>query len=107
MSDLYAVIRESSLGREEVEVFEFLETAVSWADEENRCAETSNTPVTHTVYAMRALTDDALWDWGHRAPDGRVMEYVHQRAARNALPNNRELVRRRMGGEVWETVSNA
>jgi hypothetical protein len=107
VSDLYAVFRESSLGREEVEVFESLESAVEYADREDRDAETSNTPVVHTVYEMRALPDAALWDWGHRSPDGRVIEYVHQRAARNALPSNRELVRRRKGGDVWEVAPDA
>lgn len=106
MSDLYAVVRESGIGREEIEVYEFLETAVSAADEENHVAESAGVPVIHRVYAMRALTDDALWDWGHRLPDGRVVEYVHQRAARNALPSNRELVRRRKGRDVWEAVPN-
>jgi len=85
-------------------VYDFLETAVSAADEANADAEEAKVPVSYRVYGMRALEETELWDWGVRRNGFPVMAYVHERAARNCVGSG-VLVRRRKGSDLWEAAS--
>lgn len=93
------------LDGQSLELFGRPELAVQYADEQNAAAEATGVPVVYRVFTLDEVPETALWEWGLRKPDGRVLVYVNERAAGNRLAPVVELVRRRLGSKEWEVVT--
>jgi hypothetical protein len=59
------------------------------------------------VFAMREVSEEQCWDWATRRTDSdqRITLYVNERAARNCCQHGHEVVKRRLGTQVWLPVA--
>jgi hypothetical protein len=101
----FAVIAEYAHGLDEesTQIVATLDEAVSTADAMNEPA-ARPAPVYYKVFALRELNESQMWDWGLRHADGRVSEYVSERAARNSRYGELVVVQRRAGSKEWAPV---
>lgn len=86
----YAVLAPN---HDQAEVFDTLPRAVEYFD--------SLKDDTFAVFALRELTERALWDWGVRQPGRKLLIYVNEAAARACVTDGYELVKRRAGTTQW------
>lgn len=100
----WAVIeeRDGDLDALSIEVFHNHEDAIRYADEANRDAEAASVPTGFGVWVLHEVPEGERWEWGLRGPGGKVMAYVHERAARAFHHGGVTLVRRRVGGDEWQ-----
>lgn len=102
---MYAVIAtyDWGLDGQSTEIAPSLDNAAQLAAERNRQAAGQAT-VHYRVYALQEISDDALLDWGVRQPNGHVLAYVNEAAARRCAADATVVCR--MPGETdWQDAS--